>query len=104
VQGLAFNDGATMRFGLVQARGGPCALLATLNAFVVARLAAAAGGADPAASVLDAAAGARDDALVGAMAEIVWRAAAAPRMQPAKEMPRARIVLCARCAMRATRG
>ena len=46
-QSMAFSDISKLKFGLVQKKGGPCGLLAAVQAYVLLELLFPGGGSDP---------------------------------------------------------
>lgn len=76
-----FCEKTTLQFGLVQYRGGPCGLIASIQALLIKSLLAR----DvTGAAVLDPPESMRQGALVAALTEVVWRAATASRTSTAR--------------------
>eukprot|EP00727_Mastigamoeba_balamuthi_P007642 m51a1_g3499 hypothetical protein (590) ;mRNA; r:830277-832446 len=73
-QGFFFCNTQDMRFGLVQSKGGPCGVIAPVQAFVVRELLASGGCDEDPGKLLNPTDEARTRALVRALTEILWMA------------------------------
>lgn len=75
LQGLGFNDIAELSYGIVQHKGGPCGVLASVQACMLQRLLFAEGSSQvTAANLKQLSAKKRVDCLIQAICDIVWRA------------------------------
>ncbi|XP_028934213.1 probable ubiquitin carboxyl-terminal hydrolase MINDY-4 isoform X2 [Ornithorhynchus anatinus] len=80
LQGFTFSDDPPLRYGIVQNKGGPCGVLAAVQACVLQKLLFGDGGSgSPRTRPPQPSSALRTDCLVAAVADILWRASGADR-------------------------
>ncbi|XP_038611659.1 LOW QUALITY PROTEIN: probable ubiquitin carboxyl-terminal hydrolase MINDY-4 [Tachyglossus aculeatus] len=80
LQGFTFSDDPPLRYGIMQNKGGPCGVLAAVQACVLQKLLFRDGGSgSPRTRPPQPSSTLRTDCLVAALADILWRASGADR-------------------------